>query len=184
VLAIPVWGQQLKNAEPVGFALYSATGGTLPRKAKDKETGKWNVIEQLKVKLTNKCDAGWLGPVEKIESATHIWKVEGVTDLLAWWSMANIPEGHVAITNAFGAGEQPKEWMLELLSGKTVHVLHDADIPGENGAIGYKDKRGKHCPGWLDHVSKRSTAVRFKLPYEVVGNHGKDLRDYLMERVK
>lgn len=181
VIAIPVWGEKLTAAEPVGWALYDIRGGTLPTWKKN-EDGKWEVAGKVKVKLTDKCGAGWLGSIEEIESATHIWKVEGVTDLLAWWSMANIPEGHVAITNAFGAGEQPKEWMLELLTGKTVHVLHDADIPGENGAIGYKDKKGKYCPGWLDHVSKRSTAVRFKLPYEVAGNHGKDLRDYLTER--
>jgi P4 family phage/plasmid primase-like protien len=189
VLAIPVWGQQLKDAEPVGFALYSATGGTLPRKAKDKETGKWNVVEQLKVKLTNKCDAGWLGPVEKIASATHIWKVEGVTDLLAWWSMANIPEGHVAITNAFGAGEQPKPWMIEMLAGKTVYTLHDADEPGRNGAMGCTktdDKTGetKWHPGFGNWIASRAAESRVvELPYPVEPTKGKDLRDFAQDRV-
>jgi P4 family phage/plasmid primase-like protien len=184
VLAIPVWGQQLKNAEPVGFALYSATGGTLPRKAKDKETGKWNIIEQLKVKLTNKCDAGWLGPVEKIASATHIWKVEGVTDLLAWWSMANIPEGHVAITNAFGAGEQPKPWMIEMLAGKTVYTLHDADEPGRNGAMGHTDDADDFHPGWGNWIASKALSSRVpELPYPIKKNHGKDLRDFAQDRV-
>lgn len=154
VIALPVWGSQLTAADPVGWALYNISGGTLPKWEKNKETGRWEIVGQLKVKLTQGSQPGLIGPVERIAAAAEIWKVEGPSDLLAWWSLAEIPADHIAITNANGAGERPQRWMLELLRGKTnVRVAHDADQPGQSGAIGY-EKDGKHRPGWAERAAR------------------------------
>lgn len=186
VIALPIWGEQLTAAKPVGWCLYHLGGKMLPRYTKNAKTGEYELTEELKVKVAYGSEPGLIGPVELLTDpgTTHVWKLEGPSDLLAWWSLQNIPAGHVAVTNANGARELPKEWMVDALEGKTVHVLHDADAPGMNGACAYEDDKGRKHPGWLDILSNAGiNAVLVKLPYEVQPSHGKDLRDYINERV-
>jgi hypothetical protein len=190
VIAIPVWGELLDSpnaatglpTEPVGWCMYNATGfaGGLPRFEKN-DAGKMVVSEWVKVKLFPDSDAGWMGPASQIRSASTVWKLEGPSDLLAFYSLPDIPEGVVAISNFAGAREKPKQWMLEMLAGKVVNVLHDADTAGEEGAVGV-DKGGKRRPGWLEQISAHAKETNYVLlPYEVVADHGKDLRDFLGE---
>lgn len=160
VIALPVWGEQLMEADPVGWCLYNLSGLMLPRYERDAKTGEFKLVEEVKVKLTYGSQAGLIGPVELLANpaTTHVWKVEGPSDLLAWWSLQNIAAGHVAITNANGAGEKPQSWMVKLLRGqggenrKQPHVLHDADKPGQNGAVGWQDERGSRHYGWAEYM--------------------------------
>ena len=175
VFAFPVWGQKLTEAEPVGWVLYHAGGSKLPKFTKGAQK-----IELVKVKLTAGSQPGWVGPVDRLKSdnISTVWKTEGTTDLLALLSQP-IPVGTTAITNANGAGERPQPWMLDLLAGKSVRIVHDADQPGERGAAGHTDPGGRHRPGWVEQVAAAAAEARHvRLPYPVEPDHGRDLRDF------
>src|SRR5690606_15479966 len=87
---------------------------------------------------------------------------------------------HVAITNSNGAGEKPAAWIVELLAGKIVHVLHDADQAGERGAAGWDDEAGRHRPGWCEAIATVASECRdVRLPYSVSGDHEKEVRDWV-----
>lgn len=164
VIAFPIFGELLTKSDPVGWVIYSATGGMLPKFGKDKQ------VEWVKVKLTAGSQPGLLlntNVFSDRESWPEVsWKFEGVTDLLAAVTMnPRFP----AWTNANGAGEVPKHWTMDLLAEKSVNILHDADQPGIDGA----EKWGLS----LARQSKRIRIVR--LPYKVDSTHGKDFRDWL-----
>ena len=162
VLALPVWGESLTAAPAIGWTMYAVPAGTLPTWPK-----KGGPTVQVKIKTTYGSQPGWIGPVEELAAATHVWKLEGPSDLLAWYSLTNIPAGHIALTNCNGAGEPPKPWMLKMLAGKVVYVLHDADKAGEEGAS-----------AWSTSVAP---ALKVSLPYAIEEKHGKDLRDWSNE---
>jgi P4 family phage/plasmid primase-like protien len=167
VLAFPVWGSKLNQADPVGWCVYSVFGKPLPKYKKDKSVS-W--VAAGKPKLTAGSEPGLIGPMDLIQSAETIWKVEGPSDMLGMLSL-ELPDGIIAITNANGAGEWPAPWMADLFAGKIGRLVHDADVPGENGA-----------KKWTNFLAPKSSEFRWvKLPYEVAADHGKDLRDYLSE---
>ena len=62
VVALPIWGEQLAAAAPVGYCLYNVTGGTLPV-----WMGKGKPPEWVKVKTTAGSKAGVIGAVEKLK---------------------------------------------------------------------------------------------------------------------
>lgn len=178
VIALPVWGEKLTAEKPVGWSLYNITGGTLPKFTK--VVGDKPKIEQVKVKLTYGSQPGLIGPVDELADASHVWKLEGSSDLLGFYSLPDIAAGHVAVTNANGAGEKPSRWIVELFTGKTVYTLHDADQPGERGASGYRNEKGKWHPGWASEAARYAAESRqLALPYVIAADHGKDLRDWM-----
>lgn len=189
VIAIPVWGEKLNSngANPVGWCLYSITGGSLPKWSKGKD-GK-PATEWVKIKLTRGSQPGLMGPVERLAAdsttanttpPTTIWKLEGPSDMLAMLSLADLPPDVIPITNANGAGEKPANWMLELFRDKQSLICHDADVPGQNGAIGYTDRQQKFRPGWAQQIATTATRVsNVHLPFPVSETHGNDLRDFL-----
>ena len=164
VIALPIWGEQLTDAKPVGWCLYHLGGKMLPKYTKNAKTGEYELTEELKVKVAYGSEPGLIGPVELLADpgTTHVWKLEGPSDLLAWWSLPDLgsahANGHIAITNANGAGEKPQPWMVKLLCGqdggnrKQPHVLHDADKPGQNGAVGWQDDRGSRHYAWAEYL--------------------------------
>lgn len=172
VFALPIIGETLDTEKPVGWVLMNATGGRLPKYNKKGEH-----IGDVKVKITYGSKPGLVGKkaVErlKLEGLPEvIWKVEGVTDLLAL--TAKIPgpmsDRHLVVTNANGAGEEPK-WMAGILSRARPLVLHDADQPGEAGA-----------KLWTKEIARQGTPCGLvRLPYEVADTSGKDVRDWLGE---
>ena len=173
VLALPIWGQQLTAAEPVGWCLYEINGRPLPKWEKNVETSRWEISEWLKVKITWGSKPGIIGPVDELRHATEIYKLEGPSDLLSFYSLPDLPPHVAAITNANGCGEKPQAWMLDLFRGKTAAVLHDADQPGQAGAT-----------NWAEHIAltaAQQTCANVTLPYEVSDSHGKDLRDWCGE---
>lgn len=105
-----------------------------------------------------------------LNASDKVLKVEGVTDLLAAISSPEFFDGCV-ITNSAGAIENPKDWMIDLMAGKQVTILHDADIPGKNGALKWEKAL----------ATNNQTAHLKQLPYPLEPKKGKDLRDWLQE---
>lgn len=168
VIDLPVIGE---SGKIVGHAIYNVTGGTLPKYVpKPGGSGKDRFeVRQVKTKLTHGSRPGLIGTVGRLESAEVVWKVEGCTDVLALLSLSDLPPAVAVITNANGAGERPKPWMLAKLAGKTVYVVGDADRPGVAGAA-----------MWAAEISAVAKVCRLvTLPYEVAENHGKDVRDWI-----
>ena len=108
------------------------------------------------------------------QSPTVVWKVEGVSDLLALQAIIppELRDTHLVVTNAGGSTEVslPAE-VAHCFAGLQVAVIHDADEPGQQGA-----------KLWLGSLAGVAGEVRHvQLPYEIVKAHGKDLRDWLNE---
>jgi hypothetical protein len=122
VVAFPVYGETLVAAAPVGWVMLNVTGGPLPRK------DGW-----VKVKLTYGSRPGFVGQVTRLadrdgDSPLTVWKCEGVTDMLAAIS-AGMPAGHIAVTNANGANENPKPWMACRIRVQIAATSYRAAIP-------------------------------------------------------
>jgi len=171
VYALPIYGPELDPNNPIGWAMLP-TGKSLPAKGGE---GK---IQWVKSKLLSGSGKGVIGQVERLANANIVWKVEGLKDLLSIASL-NLPHDHCAITTGSGAGEIPEGWLLQMLAGKTVYVIHDRDVPGQNGAVGYKDDRGRFHPGWCNYLAEICQVKNIDLGAPVADTHGFDLQDWL-----
>ena len=178
VIALPIFGLKLAFAKPVGWVIYNATGGNLPKGAKHNRT--WT-----KVKLTYGSKQGvlmshtWNTPEDIQQHPELIWKVEGPTDLLALIA-SGLPGGHTAFANSNGSTERPLSWIVDLFAGKRVNIVHDADQPGEDGATFVTGSDGRRRPGWAPCIASKAAECRhIRLPYEIRPDHGPDLRDWL-----
>lgn len=101
---------------------------------------------------------------------TTLVKTEGPTDLLALLSLP-LPPSTTALTNAFGCGENPPEWITQLFAGRQAIIIHDADAPGQAGAA-----------TWAAAIARHASSTRnVRLPYPITETHGCDLRDFLNE---
>lgn len=178
VYAFPIIGQTLDTANPVGWALIDFQGNDLPVFDKD-----GNVVRTTKIKITSGSKPGLFGVhgIERIKTAglvQRIWKVEGLTDLLALWS--NQPEAvrdkEIVLSTSCGANETPR-WQASILSGYNCEVVHDADEPGQTGA-----------KTWVQAVALQQVSGLYtrnvELPYTVEPTKGKDLRDFFNEANK
>lgn len=183
VLALPIYGESLDKAKPVGWCLYNITGGQLPKWAKRKPDGTQPAPEWVKVKLTFGSQPGIIVDLARLAAAEEVWKVEGPSDLLAFLSLPELPPGVSGVTNANGSKENPPPWVLSLFTGKRARTLHDADKPGQEGATGWTDPRShRHHIGWAPAIASKAAECRnVQLPYPLADDHGKDLRDYLNE---
>ena len=178
VIALPIFGPGASAADPIGWLLYNATGGTLPIfHGKDKKTGELN-ISHKKVKMTGASEPGILGrhALERIREGGKfvVWKAEGPTDMLALWAAipAEKRDRHLVVTNSNGCLEEPKTWMAGLFSGQLVAVVGDSDVPGQAGAVKWS--------AWIAKVAAEVRLVRpDQLGFGVTENHGRDLRDWL-----
>jgi len=181
VIAIPVWGPKLTEVKPVGWVVMNvATENGLPRKAEDGST-KWIT----KPKLTYGSAPGVVGDLKRLETAAVVWKVEGITDVLAMLSLPDLPPDWAVVTNSNGAQQRPVKWLCGLVAGdgkRAVHVLHDADVPGQRGSLGWNDDHGRHRCGWAEVIAKAAeSVVNVELPYPMAESHGKDLRDFFID---
>jgi P4 family phage/plasmid primase-like protien len=169
VIAIPIWGPKLRSAEPVGYVLYEITGKTLPTKNADGSTS------QVKVKTVAGSQSGLIGDCEFPQDKT-IYKTEGPSDLL---TLLSLPDStRVAVfTNSAGCKQAAPQWMVDLVADRVVRVVHDADKPGQEGAIFVGDR-----PGWATRLAESAREVaNIQLPYPIADSSGKDLRDYILE---
>jgi P4 family phage/plasmid primase-like protien len=177
VVAIPVWGPALEKESPVGWIIYRADGGQLPKKIKGSDEVEW-----VKVKLTAGSRKGIIakvvdGRVIIAGESGPVWKTEGPTDLLG---LLSIDPSANAFTTANGAKEIPADWIIKSLESRQVFVVHDADTPGQDGATWVGETDGRKRPGWCPSLAKVCSDVRnVRLPFEISPDHGQDLRDYL-----
>lgn len=180
VIALPIYGPGLLNAEPAGWVLWNSTGRELPIFSRGKD-GK-TATTWKKMKTTGGSDSGIIGrhAVQRLTDPNAdparqlIWKVEGPSDLLALWSVIppEFRNRHLVLTNAGGATENPKSWMAGLFAGRHVATIGDADEPGQIGAR-----------KWATWAAKIAAEVRSisasQLCFEVSENHGPDVRDWI-----
>jgi putative DNA primase/helicase len=176
-MGLPIIGQ---DGEKVGWALWPLNGKTLPTYFKDPQTGevKTDYVRSL---ITAGSGNGWIGQADKLAAATHVWKVEGLSDVAALVGFG-LPPGHIAITNKSGCGQDPAKspWMLEQLAGKIVYVLHDCDKPGQEGATQVPRRDGGFRPGWAPAIAAHAAECKnVVLPYPIADTHGPDLRDWI-----
>ena len=173
VIALPIIGENLDLEHPVGWVVANAAGGPLPKYNKDgQKTGDVNW------KTTAFSGTGFIGThaVSRLAAAELVqvcWKCEGMSDFLSLF--AAIPESdrdrHVCLTNAHGA-RQHARWMGQVLATANVCVVHDADEPGQAGAISWTQAIGAQ-------QTEDKTTKNVQLPYEIAKTKGKDLRDWL-----
>lgn len=134
VFAAPMYGSRyLADAPPTGYHMFAVDS----RRKVRKYAGPGKPYEELKTLSIG--DGGLMGldGLTRLESATHVWVVEGVSDLLAVQSIIDTSQSHVVVT-AGGCKQHPKEhWIDPHFAGKTVYVcfdVGDADDEGQNGA--------------------------------------------------
>lgn len=162
-------GKDLVDAPPRGYAVMSATGHPIPM-----YQGEGNPPD-LKMKW-NKGQSGLVGYRTMVnwESIELIWKVEGISDLIAMENF--IPDQyrdkHGVVTNSSGAGElQTPYEVAPLFDGKKLGVIHDCDKPGQTGS-----------QIWLSAViGIASESKNVVLPYKIEEKGGKDLRDWISD---
>jgi P4 family phage/plasmid primase-like protien len=177
VIAIPVWGPALDQEDAVGWVLYRADGGLLPKYEKKDEPPKW-----VKVKLALGSQQGLIVDLAKWKdnTARRWWKVEGTPDLAAAESQT-WPEDDGFFTTANGAQEKPQDWIVERLRNLPVNVVHDCDKPGQLGATWVEQEgTGRRRAGWCPVLAESCSEVRnIVLPFPIEPHHGPDLRDFL-----
>lgn len=161
----------LSSATPCAWTIWHWRGLDLPK------AGHGGAVEYCKMKNTAGSKSGMmmLHGLERIgqPDVEVVWKTGGPTDALALFSIIppELRDRHIVVANNSGENENPKTAWMELLRGKRVHIVHDADQPGECGAL-----------KWVQALAGVAAEVRnIKLPYETTANHGRDIRDYLAE---
>ena len=169
VVAWPAYGVGGIDGELRGYVLQAADGGKI-------EVFKGEGNPTTSEKRITVGNSGLVGrhALRNWEKAELIWKVEGMSDVLAMQELIppELRETHLVVTNAGGTHET---WLVgevaPMFAGKKVGLLHDCDVPGQQGA-------GK----WIGQLSPVSESVRnVLLPYEIAENHGKDTRDWINE---
>lgn len=169
LVTFALYGPLLTDAAPRGYASLSATGGMVAIfQGPEKQP---NLVKSMVKGNTGL--AGWHG-LEHLRTAELIFKVEGLSDMLALQSLipAEFQDRHVVITNGNGCSEVtlPGE-VAPAFAGKDVVLLHDCDRPGQNGAA-----------IWINALHGIAGSVKnVVLPYEIAESHGKDLRDWITE---
>jgi P4 family phage/plasmid primase-like protien len=173
IIALPIFGE---DHEEIGYAIYNATGGTL-----EYYPIPGGAPEFIKIKnLISKGDTGYLGRILPGEGL--IVKTEGPTDMLALMVIA--PESVSVICNPFGATERPIPWLVQSLSNRPVWTVHDCDEAGQSGALEV-ESNNRSRPGWATAFAVVASEARnVVLPYEMTHSHGKDLRDWILERLE
>lgn len=178
-VALPVYSpHSLFEAEQAGIVLKNAGGGTLIH-----DRGKEAPPEHLKSKSLGTGGMLNLHAFSVWDEAEYVFKVEGVSDLLALQEL--IPESdrdrYVVTTNSDGCdAARTPQLFSHHLAGKKVIIIHDADEPGQYGeAI---DKKGG-AQRWLNYALANQCrwCVNLQLPYEIAEKKGKDLRDWISE---
>ena len=126
-------------------------------------------LSKRKTHTTKGSVNSWLASGD-VATAETIIDVEGITDLLAVVS-AGLPAGWVAVTNTAGAkarGRLPRPWA----KAKKIIVAGDADEPGQ---------KGQRRSAAEYHQAIAEQVLLAQLPYPVEKDHGRDLRDWLLE---
>lgn len=147
---------------------YGKIRGYILRRVDGEDFPPLGKLQRRKTHMLRDSGDGWVipGGIDRLRQAKTVWRVEGVPDALALYSL--LPDDQAVITNICGAKAVPP--FLEPFRDKTVYIIGDADQPGQDGAERYANR-----------LSPIAASVRLvTLPFETIDNHGKDLRDYLL----
>lgn len=178
VVALPIYPDG-RLGNPCGWVVWHTGGQSLPV-----FNGQGNVTAWKKMKMTAGSERGYIGQwaLERIGKADRVWKVEGPGDVLAGWTATppDLRETHLFVTNSSGCGEHPGgPAIATLFAGKRCGIVHDCDIPGQDGAIGSTERNKL---GWAGSIARVAGEARnVVLPFPIVEKKGKDLRDYFCE---
>ncbi|WP_436717458.1 hypothetical protein U8335_11400 [Roseiconus lacunae] len=171
-IRFPFWGRDGSKRGPVNETLMRPLGGTFTT-----QNG------ELLTKKTRGKQRGILADAKQFDNLLQgdkptgpIIKCEGITDWVAGFLRDDLPEGAFLWTNPFGCGDgsstlKNASWSLEAFAGCEVWIVHDADSPGQKGAI-----------EWCEALAKAgATAKNIELPFTETATKGEDLRDYFAE---
>ncbi len=167
VIALPGYGSGGVDLDPVGWILLAANGQMIEKwEGKDSPP---TPVKTLAVKESKPCLLNKFA-ISRLAGAEVVWKVEGITDMLALQSCipAALKDKHVVLTNGFGAVESVRDEWVRMLAGKRVLVIGDADTPGQTGAM-----------KWLAALHGKCDVRNVRLPFKVKDSHGEDVRDAL-----
>ena len=144
--------------------------GYILRRIDGKEFDAFGGLSVRKTHMLRGSHDGWVipGGFDRVARSLIVWRVEGIPDALALFS--KLPPDHAVVTNICGAGSV-KDLNLEIMRGKTVFSVGDADEPGQDGAAKFADASAA--------VADEVRIV--KLPYEIDESHGRDVRDYFAD---
>jgi hypothetical protein len=170
VVCLPIFGPHGADDDPTGWVLWNKSGKPLPL-----YQGEGRPEKSVKMLTAGGSTSGWMNAhgLAHVAAADVVWKTEGPGDMLALLTAIpdELRDRHVVLTNSGGCGEVPRDEFLDLLAGRRVFVVGDADQPGQAGAA-----------KWAAAIAETAAECRVVvLPYEVTENHGKDLRDWLAE---
>jgi hypothetical protein len=171
VVTLPVFGEFGLADDPVGWVSWNITGKPL-----EIWQGKGVPQKSVKMKTAAGSKAGWIGRhgLSVFPTAGEVWVTEGPTDMLGLVSaiLEQAPDRidqMAVVCNSAGAMERQALESVAIFSGKTVVVVPDCDTPGQTG-----------CRRRAEAISEVAAKVLLvRLPFEIIENHGKDLRDYL-----
>ena len=170
---VVIWPKSRQHGRQcVAFPAYSMPGivsGWILRRCDGSEFPKYKALDERKTHLLGGSTDGWIipGGFERLASATVVWRVEGAPDALALFP--HLPADHAVITNVCGALSCPEN--PDILAGKIVNVIGDADASGQKGVAKFAAK-----------VHGIAAVVKFvPMPYPVEIDHGKDVRDYFTD---
>jgi len=134
-------------------------------------SGNWKFGEEdpISKKTISKCKNGFSGFIP--DNCRVLIKCEGYTDLLAAMSL-DLPDDVGVVTNTFGAGDTPKPKLIESMVSdvQEVWVVHDCDVPGQDGS--------KPFAGCFANFVPTKNLV---LPFHIEEKNGKDLRDFIQD---
>lgn len=111
-------------------------------------------------------------------------KAEGPSDTLALATQVRRAgkSGEIEpFCNTNGAQENPVRYpsLRDSLNEQDVVVVHDCDVPGQQGALFVTGSDGTKRAGWCPHFSQFTRRIRNAvLPFDIQPSDGKDLRDY------
>lgn len=173
VVAMPIFGPRLVEGPPCGWMVWHSGGRPLPKydkQGKPRGTAKMKMVAGSQSGLMGQHGLARLA-VDSGEKL--IWKTEGPTDMLALWAL--IPPDkrneHLVVCNSAGTIEDVRPEIAVVFTGHRVRLVHDADEPGEVGIA-----------KWMKALQPVAKEVRqVQLPFEIVKDHGKDLRDWINE---
>lgn len=157
----------------IGWPAYNSPEeitGHILRRLDGKEFDEFGNLAARKTHMLKGSKDGWVipGGFDRVAAASVVWRVEGVPDALSLFPF--LPSDHAVVTNICGAGSV-KDLNLEILRGKVVYSVGDADEPGQAGAEKFAAS-----------VASIADEVRIvKLPFEIDETHGRDVRDYFAE---
>jgi len=166
-LSYPTYRTKSDQKRPCGYQLFAHSGLFLP-----------SVSGDVKNKNTpGSVGGGFIGEwgLDHLDGCEVVWKVEGVTDLLALMSAIppDLKEKHVVLTNSCGTNETVSEQQKEMLTNKAIYMVHDADNPGRAGATKQSES--------YNEVAAEVRVLNLDEVLDGDDEKAVDIRDYLLQ---